>query len=1075
MQVRCQNCRTEYIIEEAAAARGVEARCPSCQHVQVVSAALPAAEEGPPAGVPLTTPPGGKSQIGKLALTSRTITRTAEKKEPQPDQLFGELEWESETEPEYVVGRTDVSGGAPPAPPPIAPVSLPELPRGTTSAPLDWTEVRAEYDGSNPQSPAASGPTPDGWPEMEVRAEDGSNPQSPAASGPTPDEWPETEVRAEDGSNLQSGPHTDEWPETEATDPWRNTPLPQLPTVTPPPTVPAVTPPPTPSSEPCGAPTPAMGTPRPTTRADSDPTPPVDGSASRPPAASFGAAAGTPRPGPRGGLGPTTPPPATPALAQSGSLTPPTGVPQRGEALSGRAAPPPSAGPVAAPESCAACGGRLVDADDRASGVCGPCRQRASAALGRFRSEALSTPAVVPPRPTVLSTRRGGRWPWSIFMGGILALCAILAVAVWWLRSRQASVPLPPLPTLRTAKSQHPAGAALPEGLESRLAAWQSRPEEPRAPAELLAVAWREFARDTRSGYADAQWVLEAALVKNPRDGEALGLWLSVRALAHGTQLLDSDLASLLRLGESGLERLGRHPALLAGTAELLLAGGRRPEVPRARALAQEAVDTPWPPPSSGVRKAATPKAPEAPPPAWAAPTRVTLAQAYVGTSSGLALSALQDAEQRDSTLRRIWNVRAAAHASAGNPRAALADLQSRLGMDPDHPVTLRALARLWAGLGETTQARKIYDRLQADRRTQDGPALVDMAELRATAEHNLPEAVKLLSSGVARGRLAGDELVDAQVELARLARVAGETATASSAAGAAVRLSPDDPLTHVQALLVELDRGAPASAAAHLPPVLSSLENAGLAALLEGRVRAAEGRWQSAAEAFERAVEADPRRTDARLWAGAAWATLKDRERALRSVAPALEADPFRDGPGIPPLWPGDGLKGAADRLSLLSREDRDALPLLAEAVLRFHQGDTVTAEQGLDRILKGGGRQPLVLAWKSVLAGVRGDWTAALASAREAVGRERASGFAQFTLGSGLLATGDVEGARKALREAQSSAPGLLVIQIKLAEVEARTGGVASARQRLQRVIVLDPEYASARRALYLLPPEG
>jgi tetratricopeptide (TPR) repeat protein len=615
----------------------------------------------------------------------------------------------------------------------------------------------------------------------------------------------------------------------------------------------------------------------------------------------------------------------------------------------------------------------------------------------------------------------------------------------------------------------------LPEGLEGRLAGWQSRPEESRTSAELVAAAWRDFARDTRPGYAEAERVLEAALVKSPRDGEALGLWLSVQALGHGTQLPDSELTSLIRLGQSGLERMGHHPALLSGTAELLLARGRRSEVPKARSLAQEAVDAPWPPGGSGAKKGRAPKAPEPPPPAWAAPARVTLAKAYAGTSAGLALSVLQDAEQRDGTLRRIWNVRGAAHASAGNPRAALADLQSRLTMDPDHPVTLRGLARLWAEVGETAQARKIYDRLQADRRTQDGPGLVDMAELRATAERNLPEAVKLLATGVAHGRLAGEELADAQVGLARLARVAGETATASSAASAAVRLSPNDPMTHVQALLVDLDRGAPAAAAAHLPPILANLEDTGLAALLEGRVRAAEGHWQSAAEAFERAVEADPRRTDARLWAGAAWAAVGDRDHALRSVAPALEADPFRDGPGIPPLWPGDGLKGAGDRLALLSKEDRDALPLLAESVLRFHQGDTAAAEQGLDRILKSGGQQPLVLAWKSVLAGARGDSAGALSSAREAVARGRASGFAQFALGSALLATGDVEGARKVLRDAQSTAPGLLVVQIKLAEVEARTGGVASARERLQRVIVLDPEYASARRALYLLPPEG
>ena len=296
---------------------------------------------------------------------------------------------------------------------------------------------------------------------------------------------------------------------------------------------------------------------------------------------------------------------------------------------------------------------------------------------------------------------------------------------------------------------------------------------------------------------------------------------------------------------------------------------------------------------------------------------------------------------------------------------------------------------------------------------------------------------------------------------------------TAQSAA-AALAVAPDDVQAHLQALLVDLDRGAPEQAAAHLPPVLEHLGDPGHAALVEGRVRAAQQRWQAAGEAFDRAAAADARRTDARLWAGAAWAMTGDRERALQSVAPALQADPHRAGPGIPPLWPGDGLKGAAERLVLLSKDDRDGQPLLAEAVLRVHQGDAAGAEALVDRILKTGASQAVVLGWKSVLLGARGDTAGAVARAQEAVASGgRTSGFAQYALGSALLASGDAEGAQRALRETLS--PALLGARVRLAELEARSGAIVSARERLQRVIVLDPEYASAWRALYLLPPEG
>jgi tetratricopeptide (TPR) repeat protein len=335
---------------------------------------------------------------------------------------------------------------------------------------------------------------------------------------------------------------------------------------------------------------------------------------------------------------------------------------------------------------------------------------------------------------------------------------------------------------------------------------------------------------------------------------------------------------------------------------------------------------------------------------------------------------------------------------------------------------------------------------------------------------------VKLVTHALQRGRLTGTVRLQAQLCLARVARAAGDLATASQAVSAALALSADDVQAHVQGVLVDLDRSAPDQAAAHLSAVMDRMADPALAALLEGKVRAAQQRWQAAAEAFDRAAASDARRTDARLWAGAAWAMTGARDHSMQSVSPALQADPYRDGPGVPPLWPGDGLKGAAERLLLLSKDDRDGQPLLAEAVLRAHQGDATGAEALVDRILKTGATQAVVLGWKSILLGARGDTAGALARAQEAVASGgRTSGFAQYALGAALLATGDSEGAQRALREAQSLSPALLAAQVRLAELEARSGAIVSARERLQRVIVLDPEYASAWRALYLLPPEG
>src|SRR5262249_59184015 len=105
---------------------------------------------------------------------------------------------------------------------------------------------------------------------------------------------------------------------------------------------------------------------------------------------------------------------------------------------------------------------------------------------------------------------------------------------------------------------------------------------------------------------------------------------------------------------------------------------------------------------------------------------------------------------------------------------------------------TLRAQAAVWAQVGEVAQARKVYERLQADRRTQDGPAVMDMAELRAGPERAPAEAVRLLTAVLGRGTLSGSDLIDAEGRLARIPPAADDLPTALSAAGAA---GPPPPL----------------------------------------------------------------------------------------------------------------------------------------------------------------------------------------------------------------------------------------------------------------------------------------
>jgi cellulose synthase operon protein C len=991
MRFRCEQCGTEYSLPDDAVARASRARCPRCKHSQQLH----------PGGVPLTTPGGGKSEIGRVALTTRTVEPT-----PAPEaeeELFGELDWETDTQLDFVVGRSHVQfDELPSAPPGAAPVNpppatAPPAPLGApSSAPIDFSDIHIED-------------------------------------------------TAEESGQLRGGPEADAWPETDRSDPWRQTPLP------------------------------------PVQRRD------TPGSTPGVPPSSPAPSGGRPVPGP---AGPRTPPRGAPPAIPTASPRPAPGTP------GGSPTPVPTAAATRA-EPCGACGGKLVDADDLASGVCGACRARTAAALGRGPVSAgsspsalsrggepdtadLASPVLTPPsRPRyALRTmpppdRRGPLW----ILLGVLVVAAVVSGVLWYLRVRPDPADLKAVADAlpRPGKKRGPAEVRLPDGLEARLAAWK-RPAEPSPGAELVASAQADLAKDTEASDLAAEHTLETALVQEPRNTDALGLWMEAIARGRGSQLPANELEALLRLGESAIDRMGSQPGLQVGLASLLLARGTPQDIVRARILGQSAVDASRPPPPAvpGARSPA--EAIAAPSPLWGTRARLVLAEAYAASSAALALSLLQEVQDRDPAQRRVFNVRAAAHEAGGSPRAASLDLQARLAVDPDEPRTARSLARLFGQVGETAQARKLYERLQANPVTQDGPAVIEMAVLRAGAERTPSEAEKLLIHALQRGRLSGADRLRAQVCLARVARAAGDLPTAAQAVTAALALSPDDVQAHLQGVLVDLDRGAPDQAAAHLSPVVERLGDSGLSALLEGKVRAAQQHWEAAAEAFDRAAAADSRRTDARLWGGAAWAMTGSRERALQSTGPALHADPYRDGPGVPPLWPGDGLKGAAERLVLLSKEDRDGQPLLAEAVLRVHQGDAAGAEALIDRILRTGATQALVLGWKSILLGGRGDTAGALARAQEAVASGgRTSGFAQYALGSALAATGDLEGAQRALREAQSLSPGMLAAHVRLAELEARSGAIVSARERLQRVIVLDPEYASAWRALYLLPPEG
>jgi len=780
--------------------------------------------------------------------------------------------------------------------------------------------------------------------------------------------------------------------------------------------------------------------------------------------------AGSPVPGP-GKAGATVAPSATPAgpLGKS-SFT--------AEELFGHSGPAPEggAGPAFTEGTCASCGGALLEPEDIASGVCGACREAAAARLApapQAAPPAPPAPAPVEPPPmrsapaavgSPPSPGRGALLPappplrrsWGVLVA--LAAVAVLGgTALLWLRARGGG-PLPGTAFRRSPGRVDPS-APLPPGLVERLAAWRvSYPAGRPAAAAALVDAQQLLALDQPGASAEAQRRLEAALVDASRDPGLLGAWLRSVALARGPSLPPSEQRALVELGEQLLGTTNRAPPVVLGLAELVLLDAGAGAEGRARSLAQEVVAAEGP---------------------QRAEAHLLLARTFARSSADLALAELQKAEELDPSQRRIPVVRAEAYTVAGDPRQALAALQARLALEPDHAASLVAMGRLLVDVGEPEQAHRLFERLQTDPRTQDGPALLALAALETQVQARPKEAMQLLRAALKRDRLRPADRVQAEILLSAAARAAGDPDSAAAAARAALALDAAQPEAHLLLLLLALDRGDAQSAAEQLASVAGRLSDPGLEGVLEGRVRLAQGEPAAAAAAFDRAASADPRRTDALLWAAAARASVPDRAPALTAGNAAAQADPTRTGPWFPLASvaprPEELLRGSEGHIGKLSTGDDDPQPLLDEAVLRIHRRDLAAAEALLARVLRADPAQPLALAWRSLLLLERGDVRGAVAASAAAQATGRSQALVQYAAGASALAAGDVEAARHALREALQAAPTLLAAQVKLAEAEARAGAVAAARQRLRKVVQLDPSYAAAKRALYLLPKES
>ncbi|KFE62219.1 tetratricopeptide repeat protein [Hyalangium minutum] len=767
-------------------------------------------------------------------------------------------------------------------------------------------------------------------------------------------------------------------------------------------------------------------------------------------------------------------------------------------------APAPAPAPVQAPASCRECGNPLPDPFDQAIGTCEDCRNKQAAPPQEPPPEAAAAPersssAVnfdLPPLESIdmsgvaseapaltLEPRSGVRsspprsatsgvsGPQSAQplkmrtagsgAGGILkaVLVVVLLLAVGGGAGYYFLVMKPEAETI-AQPALPPAPAPIPPAIKAVLPRWELKHLDlAGSSVERLEEGAKLLAKDQRSAYAEAEESFQQALLIEPRSDAAIAGYVQAVALGRGTTVDKATFDEALSLVEASEERAGRTPALLLAHANLLLCRPNdAPLVEQARALAEEAL-------GKGIDQEK-------------AEAHLVLGRAYVKTSGGLANQHFDDALALNPTLQRVEYHRALANEAAGSYSLAIAALKSRLEKDPEHWDSLSTMARIYLEVGEVEQARKLFEaRVKAQ--PQNVRLLLALAVMRYQVDGNAPVAVRDLRALLRnRQKYSDRDIAEILVHLSAAERMAGNMDAGVKAAEEAVGLVKDLAAGHLQLLLAALARGDAAKAAANLPAIQGKIEDPSLEKLLEGRVRLAEKKPAEAQALFQEAVKLDSRRHDALLLSAIAAAQAGHRDDAFRTFFQVLQSDPERLNPRpVTTLYfvrPGETLAGMNGSVEVLSTSREDVSGPLYEGLLLFHLGDRAGAERELKAVLELDPSNAGAAAYMALLSLQRGDAAKARTFATRAVAAGRQMPIAHLANGLALVASKQVEPAKRSLRDALNLAPALLSAEVKLAELEVASNKEA-AQARLLKVLGLDSSYLSAKRLLFITDQRG
>lgn len=558
------------------------------------------------------------------------------------------------------------------------------------------------------------------------------------------------------------------------------------------------------------------------------------------------------------------------------------------------------------------------------------------------------------------------------------------------------------------------------------------------------------LARDTTVGYREAEEEFEKALVLDSSSDRAIAGWVLAVAFGRGgdiDELTSKAADSMLTAAE---QRSGA-PMLYVAHAHLDIARGVNVNDVQHRAE---------------IGKNATE-------PRNKALAMLALGQAQLLKNAQISEQHFKDALALDPKLKRAYLFQAHLAMSLGKYREASDALEKRLSLDPDQWEASESLARLDVEIGDVTKAKKVLEEAKAAA-PRNVRARISLAMLAYQHQDNLTGAHDLLTAIVADGDVSKKDKADALVHLGIVQRLQGDLDKSKDTLDLAIDAQPDHLPARVQQVLVLTDKGVASQARLTLDSLKGKLTPA-LEAVLEGRVLFLENRFPEVVTGLTALVDKDPSQTGALLLAGAAAAKARMAGKSWElCLKRGLKSEPLSNPlPAMTHLYvrQADVLKPAVGAWSSLGAGggDEDPNPFLCEGLVAWYSEDLASADKNFARVTSIDPRSADGFAMRAFVGIKRRDVGTAVTQGGKAVGANKAHGLARYALAFALMTANKIDAAKIEAVEANKISPALLGPRVVMGDAEARQKNPDQARRLLTGVLLADPMFREAKKALF------